>query len=135
VGYRYDHLTDTTPLFPFGYGLTYTTFSFHDISAVPTDAGYAVTVNLTNTGDRAGTDVVQAYLTFPSAADEPPAQLAAFTPVTVSPGQTQAVTLTVPTSAFQSYQSHGWTQVGGTYRIGVGDSSAVQPLQVSVHPS
>ncbi len=135
VGYRYDHLTDTAPLFPFGYGLTYTTFSFHDISAVPTDAGYAVTVNLTNTGHRAGTDVVQAYLTFPSSADEPPAQLAAFTPVTVAPGQTQAVTLTVPTSAFQSYQSHGWTQVAGTYRIGVGDSSAVQPLQVAVHPS
>jgi beta-glucosidase len=133
VGYRYDHLTGTTPLFPFGYGLTYTTFSFHHISAVQTGAGYAVTVDLTNTGRRAGTDVVQAYLTFPRSADEPPGQLAAFAPVTVAPGQTQAVTLTVPASAFQSYQLHGWTEVGGTYRIGVGDNSAVQPLQVSLH--
>jgi len=133
VGYRYDHLTGTTPLFPFGYGLTYTSFSFHHISAAQTDAGYAVTVHLTNTGHRVGTDVVQAYLTFPRSADEPPAVLAAFTPVTVPPGVSQAVTLTVPTSAFQSYQLHGWTEVSGTYRIGIGDNSAVQPLQVSVH--
>jgi beta-glucosidase len=132
VGYRYDHLAGITPLFPFGFGLSYTTFSFHDISAVHTAAGYAVTVDLTNTGHRSGTDVVQAYLTFPRSADEPPVQLAAFTPVTVPAGQTKAVTLTVPRSAFQSYQSHGWTEVGGTYRIGVGDSSASQPLQVSV---
>jgi beta-glucosidase len=133
VGYRYDHLTGTTPLFPFGFGLTYTTFSFHTISAVQTAAGTAVTVQLTNDGQRTGSDVVQAYLTFPKSADEPPAQLAAFAPVTLSPGETLAVTLTVPTSAFQSYQAHGWAQVRGTYRIGVGDSSASQPLQASVN--
>jgi beta-glucosidase len=132
VGYRYDHLTGTKPLFPFGFGITYTTFSFHGISAVRNGAGYDVTVDLTDTGHRAGTEVVQAYLTFPKSAGEPPAQLAAFTPVNVSPGQTQAVTLTVPTSAFQSFQPRGWTEAGGTYRIGVGDSSASQPLQVSV---
>jgi len=133
VGYRYDHLTGTTPLFPFGFGLTYTTFSLRHISVVRRGTTYDVTVDLTDTGRRAGTDVVQAYLTFPKAAGEPPAQLAAFAPIAVTPGQTRAVTLTVPGTAFQWFQVNRWTEGGGTYRIGVGDSSASQPLQVSVH--
>jgi beta-glucosidase len=132
VGYRYDHLTGTAPLFPFGFGLTYTTFSFSRASTARTASGYAVTVRLTNTGLRVGTDVVQAYLTFPKRAGEPPAQLVAFSPATVAPGQTLPVTLSVPSSAFLSYQPTGWTSSSGTYRIGVGDSSASLPVQMSV---
>ncbi len=132
VGYRYDHATGTTPLFPFGYGLTYTKFSISHGSVARTRTGYAVTVSLANTGRRTGTDVVQAYLTFPKKAGEPPAQLAAFTPVTVGPGRSRTVTLAVPATAFRSFQPAGWTTVGGTYRIGVGDSSASLPVQVSV---
>ena len=101
-------------------------------SVARTRTGYAVTVSLANTGRRTGTDVVQAYLTFPKKAGEPPAQLAAFTPVTVGPGRSRTVTLTVPATAFRSFQPAGWTTVGGTYRIGVGDSSASLPVQVSV---
>ncbi len=132
VGYRYDHATGTKPLFPFGFGLTYTSFSISHGTVARSGTGYTVTVSLTNTGRRAGTDVVQAYLTYPKRAAEPPAQLAAFAPVTVGPGQSQAVTLTVPATAFQSFQSAGWTTVPGTYRIGVGDSSASLPVQMSV---
>ncbi len=132
VGYRYDHLTGTRPLFPFGFGLTYTTFAFRRVTVARTPTGYALTVTLADTGRRAGTDVVQAYLTFPEQAGEPPAQLAAFAPVTVSPGQTGTVTLNVPATAFQSFQPTGWTATAGTYRIGVGDSSAHLPLQASV---
>ncbi len=132
VGYRYDHATGTTPLFPFGFGLTYTSFTVSHGSVARSGTGYTVTVSLTNTGRRTGSDVVQAYLTFPKKAGEPPAQLAAFAPVTVDPGQSRSVTLPVPATAFQSFQSSGWTTVGGTYRIGVGDSSASLPVQVSV---
>jgi len=132
VGYRWNHLTGTKPLFPFGFGLTYTTFSFRQASTVRTPTGYAVGVTVANTGRRAGTDVVQAYLTFPKRAGEPPAQLAAFAPVTVSPGQVATVVLDVPSSAFRSFQPSGWTTIPGTYRIGVGDSSSSLPLQLSV---
>jgi beta-glucosidase len=132
VGYRYDHATGTKPLFPFGFGLTYTNFAVSHGTVARSGTGYAVTVSLANTGHRSGTDVVQAYLTFPKRADEPPAQLAAFAPVTVGLGQSRTVTLTVPATAFRSFQSAGWTTVGGTYRIGVGDSSASLPVQISV---
>jgi beta-glucosidase len=132
VGYRYDHATGTRPLFPFGFGLSYTTFSFRDPSIARTATGVAVSAVVTDTGSRAGTDVAQAYLTYPAAADEPPAQLVAFAPVSLSHGASQTVTLDVPSSAFQSYVDGAWTTVPGTYGIGIGDSSASQPVKTSV---
>lgn len=132
VGYRWNHLTGTQPLFPFGFGLTYTTFGFRRATAARTATGYAVTATVANTGRRSGTDVVQGYLTFPKRAGEPPAQLAAFAPVTVAPGQVATVTLNIPSSAFRSFQASGWATIHGTYRIGVGDSSSSLPLQVAV---
>ena len=132
VGYRFDHATGVRPLFPFGFGLSYTTFSYRHASVVHQNGGYDVSVVVENTGTRSGTDVVQAYLTFPKAADEPPGQLAAFATVTLAPGRTQAVTLTVPDAQLSTYQTGGWATVPGTYRIAVGDSSASQPTGVSV---
>jgi beta-glucosidase len=132
VGYRWNHATGVKPLFPFGYGLTYTTFAIRHARVTPVGSAYAVSVSVTDTGPRSGTDVVQAYLTFPKAATEPPGQLAAFTTTSLAPGQTRTVTLAVPVSRLQSYQAKGWTTVPGTYRIGVGDSSASQPTRVSV---
>jgi beta-glucosidase len=132
VGYRYDHATGTRPLFPFGFGLSYTTFSFRHATVARTPAGFDVSAVVTDTGDRTGTDVAQAYLTFPATADEPPAQLVAFTPVTLAPGASQTVTLDVPWSAFQCYQGGAWTTVPGIYGIGVGDNAASQPVGVLV---
>ncbi len=132
VGYRWDHLTGTRPLFPFGYGLTYTTFALRHLSVTRSGDGYELLVRVADTGHRAGTDVVQAYLTFPRSAGEPPGELAAFAPVTVAPGHATTATLVVPASAFRSYQSTGWTASSGTYRIAVGDSSSHLPLSSSV---
>jgi len=132
VGYRYDHATGTTPLFPFGFGLTYTTFAFRRATVTPVSGGYAVSVVVTDTGRQSGSDVVQAYLTFPDAADEPPAQLAAFAPVTLDAGQSRTVTMTVPATQLQSYQGNAWATVPGIYRIGVGDNSASQPTQTTL---
>ena len=132
VGYRYDHATGTRPLFPFGYGLTYTTFAFHHPTVHPQADGYALSVQVVNTGDRAGTDVVQAYLTSPPAADEPPGRLVAFAPVTLEQGTSTTVTLDVPAGELQSYLRGSWTTVPGTYRIGIGDNSAVQSVTASV---
>ena len=135
VGYRYNHASGTKPLFPFGFGLSYTTFAFKKAVVVHQGDGYAVSVVVSNTGKRVGTDVVQAYLTFPKAAGEPPGQLCAFATVTLAPGISRTVTLTVPDQQLQSFQGTGWTTVPGTYRIGVGDSSASQPTSatLSVH--
>ena len=69
VGYRYDHATRTKPLFPFGFGLSYTLVLVSAICGVArAAAGWTLSVRMTNTGRRSGTDVVQAYLTFPRAA-------------------------------------------------------------------
>ncbi len=135
VGYRWYHATGTQPLFPFGFGLSYTHFSLGGLSVAPSGGGYAVTVDVTNTGSRAGTDVPQVYLTDPAAAGQPPAQLVAFSPVTLAPGQTRAVTLAVPSSAFQSYLGGGWTTVPGPYTLAVGESSGDLPLSTTVTES
>ena len=132
VGYRYDHATGTRPLFPFGFGLTYTTFRIRHASVVPSAVGYSVSVVVTDTGHRAGSDVVQVYLTYPAAAGEPPGQLVAFAPVDLAAGQSRTVTLTVPATRLRTYLGGRWTTVPGTYRFGVGDSSAPPPTQTSV---
>ena len=89
VGYRWYNATGTQPLFPFGFGLSYTGFSFGGLSVTPSSDGYSVTVDVTNTGSSPGTEVPQVYLTDPAAAGQPPAQLAAFSTVTLAPRPVQ----------------------------------------------
>lgn len=135
VGYRYNHATGVRPLFPFGYGLSYTSFSLgKDLVVHRSPKQVVVSAGVTNTGSRSGTDVLQAYLTYPPAAGEPPAQLVAFFPVTLRPGEHRSVNLAVPASCFQTFLSGGWTTVPGTYRISVGDSSSDLPLSVATTP-
>ncbi len=132
VGYRYDHATGTQPLFPFGYGLAYTRFGLGRLGVRRTRSGYSLTVRVSNRGSVSGTDIPQAYLTYPAAAGEPPAQLVAFVPVTLAPGQSRTVTLSVPASAFQAYLNGAWSTPAGTYTLSVGESSANLPLTASV---
>ncbi len=132
VGYRYDNANGIRPLFPFGFGLSYTHFVQSLVSTTSTGGGYVLEVRVTNTGRVSGTDVPQAYDTFPAAADEPPAQLAAFAPVTVGAGRSATVDLTVPASALSSYLGSGWTTVPGTYTLAVGESSQDLPLHTTV---
>ena len=76
--------------------------------------------------------MAQAYLTFPAGSGEPPGQLVAFQPVSLAPGATQTVTMTVPSSAFQVFQGSAWTTVPGTYTVGIGDSSESLATQTSL---
>jgi beta-glucosidase len=128
VGYRYNHQTGTSPLFPFGFGLSYTTFSFSGLSISPGQQAVDVSARMKNTGRRFGRDVIQAYLSYPPAAGEPPRQLVAFQPVALRPGAAMNVTLHIPRSAFGIYRNTGWAVLLGRYTLGVGDSSAYQPL-------
>jgi beta-glucosidase len=139
VGYRWYDAEKVEPLFAFGYGLSYTTFAFSKLSlpgltaspmrAQP-NAQANVSFDVTNIGSRAGSDVAQVYVTFPAAAGEPPKQLKGFAKVTLQPGQTQHVTVTLYERAFTIWDSAGkqWTVVPGQYSILVGDSSRSLPL-------
>jgi beta-glucosidase len=138
VGYRWYDATGTTPLFPFGYGLSYTTFAFsHPRARVATTGGrpvVTVTVKLTNTGRRAGADVAQLYLGEPKAADEPPRQLEAFQRVALAPGGSATVRFTLKglQLAYYSSTAGSWRSAPGTYRVWVGGSSALAQLHAHV---
>jgi beta-glucosidase len=132
VGYRWYNSQGLTPLFPFGYGLSYTSFSFSNLSIGTMPAGGAATVSakVTNTGSRAGADVVQLYVSDPAASGEPPRELAGFARVNLQPGASQTVTFPVTQQNLQYWNSStsAWAVSTGNYGIAVGDSDANLPL-------
>jgi beta-glucosidase len=147
VGYRYYDADERTPLFPFGYGLSYTRFAYSGLKITPRQvrsgspdpgtarsrpSGREVTVSatVTNTGPVAGSDVAQLYLGDPAAAGEPPRQLKGFSKVTLRPGQSTTVRFTV-TGHDLSYwddTASGWVVPDGQFGVYVGDSSALAGL-------
>ena len=137
VGYRWYDAENIEPLFAFGHGLSYTTFSFKNLG-VPKQASAGqplqVSVDVTNTGSRAGVEVAQAYVAFPSSAGEPPRQLKGFEKVRLNPGETKRVTLQLDERAFSIWNTsqNRWTGVPGTFTIFVGDSSRNLPLHADV---
>jgi beta-glucosidase len=143
VGYRWYDATGTQPLFPFGYGLSYTTFKLSHLTAVPTRLKTAsgrlnqevrVQAMVTNTGHRAGAEVVQAYVEQPAKNGEPPRQLGAFAKVFLNPGETKPVALVLGSRSFSIYdtETHQWQSPAGTYRILIGTSSRNLPLHSDV---
>jgi beta-glucosidase len=134
VGYRWYEANDETPLFPFGYGLSYTTFRYSDLRVdqpVTTGTGdVRVSATVTNTGSRAGSDVAQLYVGDPSSTGEPSRQLEGFDKLTLAPGRSARVSFTVTPAqlSWWSDSANGWAQAPGTYRVYVGDSSAVANL-------
>lgn len=135
VGYRWYDAHDVTPLFPFGYGLSYSSFDYSALDVQPNKKGNTQTVTVTatvrNTGTRTASDVAQLYLGFPNKAGEPSKQLKGFQRVTLTAGQSKQVTFTLPAQDFQIWDSstHAWSTVAGHYKIYVGDSSRDLPLQ------
>ncbi len=132
VGYRWYDAQGLTPLFPFGYGLSYTTFSFSNlkVTALPKGGAATVTATVTNTGSRAGADVAQLYVTDPAAAGEPPRQLEGFARVNLAPGASQTVSfpLTQRNLSYWNTGSNAWATATGSYGIEVGDSDGHLPL-------
>jgi beta-glucosidase len=138
VGYRWYDAHSVKPLFPFGFGLSYTTFSFDDLKIATKPGVPAATVGfrITNTGVRAGSEVAQLYLGFPPIAEgnEPPRQLKGFAKIMLQPGESKTVTLPLNARAFSywSQAAHGWRVVEGNFKVMVGDSSAETPLMGTV---
>jgi beta-glucosidase len=139
AGYRWYDATHTQPLFPFGFGLSYTTFRLSHLAVEPRElklqSGAApgvvvVKVNVTNTGARDGAEVVEAYVADPSQNGEPPHQLRGFAKVLLKSGETKPVSLTLDRRSFSIYDArqHRWTCLPGTYEVLVGTSSRDLPL-------
>jgi beta-glucosidase len=132
VGYRWYQAHDVAPLFPFGYGLDYTTFSLSNAHHEVSNDNVIVMLHVSNTGDRAGVDVVQAYVKDPAKLDEPPEQLKSFLRVNLEPGASRTVRLSIPISSLAVYVDGDMRTLAGTYDISMGQSSANLPLTVHV---
>jgi beta-glucosidase len=131
VGYRWFDAQGRTPLFPFGHGLSYTTFAYSDLKVRNTGGGATATFTVRNTGHREGAEVAQLYLGFPAAAGEPPRQLKGFSRVSLRPGQSQRVTIRLDARDFSVWDTgrHAWQPVRGGFTVSVGGSSRSLPLQ------
>ena len=138
VGYRWYDAKRIAPLFPFGFGLTYTSFSFSHLSVSPASVSPGGTttasVDVTNTGSVAGTDTVQAYVGDPASAGEPPEQLKGFDKITLAAGHTAQISIPLGPQSFSVWSStdQAWVEEPGQYRVMVGDSSAHLPLKATV---
>ena len=139
VGYKWYDVNGFTPLFPFGYGLSYTTFSMTNAAIVnnlssTSKPNFQVTLNLANTGAVAGAEVAQIYLGLPASTNEPPKRLVGWQKVLLQPGASQAVTIEVdqndsshPMSYWETSTS-SWTVAPGTYTVYLGNSSSAASL-------
>ena len=121
VGYRWYDVHSVAPAFPFGHGLSYTTFTYMRLRASAT----AVTVDVQNTGKVDGAEVAQLYLGFPASAGEPPKQLKGFEKVQLKAGETRTVTFPLDDRAVSVWdvQKHAWSTVSGDFSVMVGASS------------
>jgi beta-glucosidase len=138
-GYRYVDRNGSTPEFPFGFGLSYTTFSIDnlDSSQAQGKAGDVVrfSVDVTNTGSVAGAEVVQLYVTYPgSAVERSERDLKGFAKVALAPGQTQTVEIAVPVSSLAHYDvtDAAWALEGLEHEVHIGASSRDLPLSTTL---
>jgi beta-glucosidase len=136
VGYRWYDAKHLTPLFPFGFGLSYTTFALRKLVAAPARGANLVKVSfdIANTGTRTGAEVAQLYVADPRNTGEPPRQLKGFDKVALNPRGRRRVTLALNFRSFAhwSVRAHRWKVTAGCYGIRVGDSSRNLPLAATV---
>ncbi len=130
VGYRHFDKAGIQPLFPFGYGLSYTKFDYKNLklsdAQLAPDGSVTATVEISNTGARAGQDVVQLYVRdLAPKADKPVRELKGFSKVALQPGETKTVQfhLTPRDLAYFDVAGHQWKATAGGYEVGIGASS------------
>jgi beta-glucosidase len=127
VGYRYLDRNAIAPLFPFGHGLSYTTFDYSNLQIGKNGDGYVAKVAVRNTGLRSGEEVVQLYVAPPANAPvpRPPQELKAFAKVSLAPGETRVVELPLGPRALQYFDpaARAWVTAPGEYEFRIGASS------------
>jgi beta-glucosidase len=138
VGYRYWTSTGKHALYPFGYGLSYTTFAFANLTVpetVKVGGTAAVSFDVTNTGSVAGAEVAQLYVSELGAnVKRPERELKGFEKIRLAPGETKHVTLNLDARSFSYWDeaSKNWKMDAGKFLIHVGDSSESTPLEASL---
>lgn len=153
MGYRWYEANDVKPVFPFGYGLSYTTFEYDNLKVKKVHgkkgsiAGIDVSFTITNTGDVAGKEAAQVYMTLPDKAGQPTKRLVNFEKVDLEPGESERVTVRInhddsnhPFSYFvpeepdnlANWADGEWVTAKGKYRVHVGGSSADTPLEKDI---
>ena len=133
VGYRHFDKHDIEPQFPFGHGLSYTTFEYGDLKIVPGEP-VQISLNVRNRGAREGAEVVQLYVRdVQSSVDRPVKELKAFRRVVLKPGETQTISFALDKSALAFYDvtRKDWVAEPGTFEVLVGASSRDIRLKVT----
>lgn len=128
MGYRWFDAKNIKPLFPFGHGLSYTTFSYSklDVKGQVSASGTAqISFDVSNTGSRAGGDAPQVYLAFPSSAGEPPKVMRGFDKVYLGAGESTTVTVSIAARDCSIWDTSAgqWKLIGGSFGVLVGASS------------
>lgn len=134
VGYKWYDAGKKGVLFPFGYGLSYTTYSYAGLKATP-GKSIRISFQLKNTGARAGAEIAQVYAVLPSNAGEPPKRLVGWSKVKLNSGESREVTVEIDPwylSVF-NIDNNGWQLVPGDYTFLVGGCSASLPLKASIN--
>lgn len=152
MGYRWYEAQNVQPVFPFGHGLSYTTFAYSDLVLTPSNPAtgqvvLTVDYTITNTGGLAGKEASQVYLTLPEEAGEPSKRLVGFQKIELQPGESQRVSVTIDCSAsnhpfsyfvptdelnLEAWADGDWVTPSGSFTVHVGPSSAETPLQSPV---
>ena len=139
VGYKWFDANGLTPLFPFGFGLSYTTYAFSNASlqnnlSSSSNPNIQASFTLANTGKVAGAEVAQVYLEMPASLNEPPKRLVGWKKVMLQPGSSQTVTIEMDENdsshplSYWDTGSNSWKLGSGTYTVLLGDSSAATSL-------
>jgi beta-glucosidase len=133
VGYKWFEATNKVPLFPFGFGLSYTTYAYSGLTVDDTQRTVHFTVR--NTGQREGTEIAEVYVALPSAAKEDYKRLAAWQRVKLAPGQSKEVTLALNPLTLDVFNTdqNGWQLLPGDYNVTTGPSSSDSPLKATLH--
>jgi beta-glucosidase len=133
VGYKWYEAEKKPVLFPFGYGLSYTTYDYSNLKVTPGDR-VGVSFTVTNTGGRAGTEIAEVYAGLPAGTGEPPKRLVGWSRVKLNPGESKDVTVEVEPLFLSMFDTahHAWVRTPGDYTILVGGSSNRLLLQGNV---
>ena len=134
VGYKWYDAEGKQPLFPFGYGLSYTTYAYSGLKVTP-GGKVSVSFTVTNSGQRAGAEVAQVYAALPASAGEPPKRLVGWSKVKLNAGEIKEVTVDIDPLYLSIFNAEkdAWQKVSGDYTFMVGASSRDLPLKKTVN--
>jgi len=133
VGYKWYDAEKKSVLFPFGFGLSYTTYAYSNLTVAP-GKNPRVTFTVTNTGNRAGAEVAEVYASLPASAAEPPKRLVGWSKLKLNGGESKEVSVDVNPKYLSIFnvERNGWELLPGEYTFMVGGSSQDLPLKQSL---